>query len=80
MVNATVKELQRKNDVVWEALGETLEGMEAHLEQADAPGEWTARQVLCHLLFEPGLEAGRPARALRVSRATCPWWRSRRAR
>ena len=54
MVNATVRELQRRNDVVWEALGETLEGMEAHLEQSDAPGEWTAREVLCHLLFEPG--------------------------
>ena len=54
MINATVKELQRKNDAAWEALGEVLEGMESHLERADAPGEWTARQVLCHLLFEPG--------------------------
>jgi len=54
MINATVTELQRKNDTAWEALGRTLEGMEAHLERADAPGEWTARQVLCHLLFEPG--------------------------
>jgi hypothetical protein len=54
MVNATVKELQRKNDAAWEALGRQIEGLEAHLEQADAPGEWTARQVLCHLLFEPG--------------------------
>jgi len=54
MVNATVTELQRKNDAAWEALARTLEGMEAHLGRADAPGEWTARQVLCHLLFEPG--------------------------
>jgi len=54
MVNATVKELQRKNDAAWEVLGRVLGGMEAHLEQADAPGEWTAREVLCHLLFEPG--------------------------
>ena len=54
MVNATVKELQRRNDAAWEALGWQLAGMEAHLERADAPGEWTARQVLCHLLFEPG--------------------------
>jgi hypothetical protein len=28
--------------------------MDPHLERADAPGEWTTRQVLCHLLFEPG--------------------------
>jgi hypothetical protein len=54
MINATVKELKRKNDAVWDALGRLLAGMEAHLEQADAPGGWTARQVLCHLLFEPG--------------------------
>jgi len=54
MINATVTELRRKNEAAWEALGRTLEGMEAHLERADAPGEWTARQVLCHLLFEPG--------------------------
>lgn len=56
MVNATVRELQRRNDVVWEALGETLEGMEAYLELTDAPGEWTAREVLCHLLWEPGVQ------------------------
>lgn len=54
MVDATVKELQWRNDAAWEALGRTLEGMEPHLGRADAPGEWTARQVLCHLLFEPG--------------------------
>jgi hypothetical protein len=54
MINATVKELQRKSDAAREALAAPLEGMEAHLERADAPGEWTAREVLCHLLFEPG--------------------------
>ena len=31
-----------------------LQGMEPHLEKSDAPGEWTAREVLCHLLFEAG--------------------------
>ncbi len=54
MANATVRELQRKSDAAWEALGGTLEGMEAYLELTDAPGQWTAREVLCHLLFEPG--------------------------
>jgi hypothetical protein len=28
--------------------------MESYLERSDAPGQWTTRQVLCHLLFEPG--------------------------
>ena len=54
MINETVKELQRRCDTAWEALAGPLEGMAAHLERADAPGEWTAREVLCHLLFEPG--------------------------
>src|SRR5207247_11138081 len=31
-----------------------LQGMEPYLERSDAPGEWTAREVLCHLLEEPG--------------------------
>src|SRR5262245_4405958 len=54
MANRTVSELRAKNNAVWDRLGRVLRGMEGHLEQADAPGEWTARQVLCHLLFEPG--------------------------
>ena len=54
MTDTMVDELRKKNDAVWDSLGRVLQGMEGHLEQADAPGEWTARQVLCHLLFEPG--------------------------
>jgi hypothetical protein len=54
MANQTVNELRKRNDVVWDSFRRVLHGMERHLEQADAPGEWTARQVLCHLLFEPG--------------------------
>src|SRR5262245_59124601 len=54
MANATVNELRKKCDAARDDLGRVLHGMEGHLEQADAPGEWTARQVLCHLLFEPG--------------------------
>lgn len=54
MSNATVNELRKKNDAAWERLERQLAGMEAHLERAHAPGQWTTRQVLCHLLFEPG--------------------------
>ena len=28
--------------------------MEPYLDKSDAPGEWTTRQVICHLLFEQG--------------------------
>ena len=54
MSNATVNELRKKNDAAWERLERQLVGMEAHLQRAHAPGQWTTRQVLCHLLFEPG--------------------------
>ena len=35
-----------------ESLGQ-LRGMEPHLDKSGAPGEWTTRQVLCHLLDDP---------------------------
>jgi len=56
MANATVTELRKKSEAAWENLGRQLEGLEAHLERTPAPGEWTARQLLCHLLFEPGFD------------------------
>ena len=54
MGNATLDDLQTKTDAAWANLGRQLQGMEPHMERSDAPGEWTTRQVLCHLLFEPG--------------------------
>jgi len=47
-------ELQKKTDAAWANLTRQLAGMEPHLERADAPGEWTTREVLSHLLFEEG--------------------------
>jgi len=54
MANATVNELRKKSDAAADNLHRQLAGMEPYLERADAPGEWTTREVLCHLLFEPG--------------------------
>jgi hypothetical protein len=54
MGNQTVDELRAKTDAAFGNLSRQLRGMEPHLERADAPGQWTTRQVLCHLLFEPG--------------------------
>src|SRR5260370_16268776 len=67
MSNATVNELRKKNDAAWERLERQLAGTEAHLERAHAPGQWTTRQVLCHLLFEPGF---RPTGLLECFAAT----------
>ena len=54
MTNATVQQLRAKTDAAWANLTRQLQGMEPHVERSDAPGEWTVREVLSHLLFEPG--------------------------
>ena len=50
MATQTVRDLQVKADAAWKNLTAQLAGMEPYLERADAPGEWTAREVLSHLL------------------------------
>jgi hypothetical protein len=54
MATSTVAELRKKTDAAWADLVRQLQGMEPYLERSDAPGEWTTRQVLAHLLFEDG--------------------------
>ena len=54
MASNVVQQLRAKTDATWANLSRQLQGMEPHLERSDAPGEWTTRQVLAHLLFEPG--------------------------
>jgi hypothetical protein len=54
MASQIVNELRATTDAVWARLSAQLHGMESYLERADAPGQWTTRQVLCHLLLEPG--------------------------
>src|SRR5262249_5319866 len=54
MASATVTELRKKSEAVAAKLYRQLEGMEPYLERSDAPGEWTTREVLCHILSEPG--------------------------
>ena len=53
MGSAVVNELKKKSDAAAANLARQLQGMEPHLDKSDAPGEWTTRQVLCHLLSEP---------------------------
>ena len=61
MASKTAQELRERIDEAWDNLSRQLHGMDAHLERTDAPGEWTAREVLSHLLFEPGFD---PAKIL----------------
>jgi hypothetical protein len=58
MASQIVNELRATTDAVWARLSAQLRGMEPYMERSDAPGEWTTRQVLCHLLFEPGWRPG----------------------
>src|SRR2546430_17660386 len=54
MANAKTNDLRARIDKSWTHLKGQLQGMDTHMEATDAPGEWTTRQVLSHLLFEPG--------------------------
>jgi hypothetical protein len=54
MATSTVADLRKKTDEAWAELTRQLPGMEPYMERSDAPGEWTTRQVLAHLLFEDG--------------------------
>jgi len=54
MRDAKVKDLRTRSDKAWASLRAQLHGMDPYLDRSDAPGQWTTREVLCHLLFEPG--------------------------
>ena len=51
---AMVSELRKKTDAARDNLDRQLQGMERYMDRADTPGQWTTRQVLCHLLSERG--------------------------
>ena len=53
MASTAVIELKKKSDAAAANLSKQLQGMEPLLDKSDAAGEWTTRQVLCHLLADP---------------------------
>src|SRR2546426_104805 len=60
MASKHAQDLRRRIDVASENLSRQLQGMDAHMERADAPGEWTTREVLSHLLFDPDFDPSAP--------------------
>jgi hypothetical protein len=54
MASRMVETLRTNADAAFARITAQLQGMEPHLDRADAPGEWTTREVMSHLLFEPG--------------------------
>ena len=53
MASMAIIELRKKSDAAAANLWKQLQGMEPYLDSSDAPGEWTTREVLCHLLEDP---------------------------
>jgi hypothetical protein len=56
MANAILDGLRAKSDAAFENVSAQLQGMDAHLDRADGPGEWTAREVICHLLGDASFD------------------------
>ena len=54
MACVTANDLRSRTNKAWTHLRVQLQGMEPYLDRSDAPGQWTTREVLCHLLFETG--------------------------
>ena len=54
MACMTANDLRGRTNKAWGQLRAHLQGMEPYLDRSDAPGQWTTREVLCHLLFEAG--------------------------
>ena len=52
MATAMVNGLKAKSDAAWANISKQLQGMEPFLDKSDAPGEWTTRQVICHLQYK----------------------------
>jgi hypothetical protein len=51
---AEIQDLETRSQVAWNRLMAQLVGLAPYLERSDEPGEWTAREVLSHLLFPAG--------------------------
>lgn len=57
MATPVTQDLEARAQAAWNNLTAQLAGLAPYLERADEPGEWTAREVLTHLLFPAGWDA-----------------------
>ena len=57
MATPVTQDLEARAQAAWNNLTAQLAGLAPYLERADEPGEWTAREVLTHLLFPVGRDA-----------------------
>jgi len=54
MAGRLVSEINAKSAAALTRLARQLDGMDPYLDSAPARGEWTTREVLAHLLGDPG--------------------------
>jgi len=54
MAGRLVSEINAKSAAALTRLARQLDGMDPYLDSASARGEWTTREVLAHLLGDPG--------------------------
>src|SRR5260370_3645104 len=54
MAGRLVSEINAKSGAALTRLARQLDGMDPHLDSASTRGEWTTREVLAHLLGDPG--------------------------
>jgi len=57
MATPVLQDIEARSQAAWANLKAQLDGLAPYLERSDEPGEWTAREVLTHLLFPPGWDA-----------------------
>src|SRR2546430_6799226 len=54
MAGRVVSEINAKSAAALTRLARQVDGMDPYLDSASARGEWTTREVLAHLLGDPG--------------------------
>jgi len=67
MAATPVVELKARADAALANLTRQAEGLDRYLERSDAPGEWTAREVLSHLLGAAGWHAASFVRSFAIN-------------
>jgi len=54
MAGRLVSDINAKSAAALTRLARQLDGIDPHIDRASAPGEWTTREILAHLLGDPG--------------------------
>jgi hypothetical protein len=56
MAGTIASEIMANSDAAFARLTRQLDGLEPYADRSDAPGQWTARAVLAHMLADPVMD------------------------